>query len=41
MRKLGVTTYDMGPYRAEIQERHVFHLEWPNRPRAVAKPGGP
>ncbi|MFD4316383.1 MULTISPECIES: hypothetical protein [Streptomyces] len=27
MRKLGVTTYDMGPYRAEIQERHVFHLE--------------
>ncbi|WP_411073319.1 NUDIX hydrolase [Streptomyces sp. cmx-4-25] len=27
VRKLGVTTYDMGPYRAEIQERHVFHLE--------------
>ncbi|WP_329309256.1 NUDIX hydrolase [Streptomyces microflavus] len=27
VRKLGVTEYDMGPYRAEIQERHVFHLE--------------
>ncbi|MFI8103484.1 NUDIX domain-containing protein [Streptomyces sp. NPDC086023] len=27
VRKLGVTSYDMGPYRAEIQERHVFLLE--------------
>ncbi|MET9956411.1 NUDIX domain-containing protein [Streptomyces sp. NPDC006339] len=27
VRKLGVTEYDMGPYRAEIQERHVFHLK--------------
>ncbi|MEY9956719.1 NUDIX domain-containing protein [Streptacidiphilus sp. MAP5-52] len=25
--KLGVTEYDMTPYRREIQHRHVFHLE--------------
>ena len=27
VRKVGVTSYDMGPYRPEIQERHVFLLE--------------
>ncbi|MGW7304410.1 NUDIX hydrolase [Streptomyces sp. NPDC054835] len=27
VRKLGVTEYDMSPYRAELQERHAFHLE--------------
>ncbi|MEU0216563.1 NUDIX domain-containing protein [Streptomyces sp. NPDC006265] len=25
--KVGVTSYDMGPYRPEIQERHIFLLE--------------
>ncbi|MFE2728829.1 NUDIX domain-containing protein [Kitasatospora sp. NPDC059327] len=25
--KLGVTEYDMTPYRRELQRRHVFHLE--------------
>ena len=25
--KLGVTEYDITPYRYEIQRRHVFHLE--------------
>ncbi|WP_329486650.1 NUDIX domain-containing protein [Kitasatospora sp. NBC_01246] len=27
VRKLGETTYDISPYRFEIQHRHVFHLE--------------
>ncbi|GLW74730.1 hypothetical protein Kpho02_70270 [Kitasatospora phosalacinea] len=27
VRKLGETTYDLSPYRFEIQHRHVFHLE--------------
>ena len=27
VRKLGVTEYDMTPYRPEIQQRHVFHVE--------------
>ncbi|MFJ9058530.1 NUDIX domain-containing protein [Streptomyces sp. NPDC102409] len=27
VRKVGVTTYDMTPYRSEVQERHVFLLE--------------
>ncbi|WP_326681652.1 NUDIX hydrolase [Streptomyces sp. NBC_01237] len=27
VRKLGETRYDISPYRAEIQRRHVFHLE--------------
>lgn len=27
VRKLGVTEYDITPYRYEIQRRHVFHLE--------------
>lgn len=27
VRKLGVTEYDISPYRLEIQRRHVFHLE--------------
>ncbi|ARQ68019.1 NUDIX hydrolase [Streptomyces marincola] len=31
VRKLGVTEYDVSPYRFEIQRRHVFHLE-PARP---------
>ncbi|SDT39732.1 NUDIX domain-containing protein [Streptomyces sp. TLI_053] len=26
VRKLGETTYDLTPYRYEIQHRHVFHL---------------
>ncbi|SDJ65283.1 NUDIX domain-containing protein [Nonomuraea maritima] len=26
VRKLGVTRYDMTPYRAEVQRRHVFQL---------------
>ncbi|GAA3239898.1 NUDIX hydrolase [Actinocorallia longicatena] len=27
VRKLGETTYDISPYRYEVQNRHVFHLE--------------
>jgi 8-oxo-dGTP pyrophosphatase MutT (NUDIX family) len=27
VRKVGVTHYDMAPYRPEIHHRHVFHLE--------------
>ncbi|GGQ22844.1 NUDIX hydrolase [Streptosporangium pseudovulgare] len=27
VRKLGEVTYDISPYRFEIQHRHVFHLE--------------
>ncbi|MEV4095739.1 NUDIX hydrolase [Streptosporangium saharense] len=27
IRKLGEVTYDISPYRFEIQHRHVFHLE--------------
>lgn len=27
VRKLGETEYDISPYRFEIQQRHVFHLE--------------
>lgn len=27
VRKLGVYLYDMSPYRNEIQERHVYHVE--------------
>ncbi len=27
VRKLGETTYDISPYRFELQRRHVFHLE--------------
>src|SRR5689334_1934376 len=27
VRKLGVAEYDISPYRYEIQNRHVFHLE--------------
>lgn len=27
VRKLGMTEYDMSPYRFEVQHRHVFHLE--------------
>lgn len=27
VRKLGEVTYDVSPYRFEIQHRHVFHLE--------------
>ncbi|MEV0188093.1 NUDIX domain-containing protein [Kitasatospora purpeofusca] len=27
VRKLGETTYDITPYRYEIQHRHVFHLD--------------
>ncbi|MFJ1707188.1 NUDIX domain-containing protein [Kitasatospora sp. NPDC088346] len=27
VRSLGETEYDMTPYRAEVQHRHVFHLE--------------
>ncbi|MFC9977862.1 NUDIX domain-containing protein [Spirillospora sp. NPDC127200] len=27
VRKLGESTYDISPYRFEIQHRHVFHLE--------------
>ena len=27
VRKLGETEYDLTPYRAEMQHRHVFHLE--------------
>ncbi|MER7129640.1 NUDIX hydrolase [Streptosporangium saharense] len=27
VRKLGEVTYDLSPYRFEIQHRHVFHLE--------------
>lgn len=27
VRKLGVTEYDLTPYRYEIQRRHVFHLD--------------
>ena len=27
VRKVGETTYDMAPYRPELQHRHVFHLE--------------
>ncbi|WP_405737428.1 NUDIX domain-containing protein [Streptomyces sp. NBC_01537] len=27
VRKFGETEYDMTPYRAELQDRHVFHLE--------------
>jgi 8-oxo-dGTP pyrophosphatase MutT (NUDIX family) len=27
VRKLGVTEYDITPYRNELQRRHVFHLE--------------
>ncbi|MFJ8435312.1 NUDIX domain-containing protein [Kitasatospora sp. NPDC094019] len=27
VRKLGETTYDLTPYRYEIQHRHVFHLD--------------
>lgn len=27
IRKLGEVTYDVSPYRFEIQHRHVFHLE--------------
>ncbi|GAA2216339.1 NUDIX domain-containing protein [Nonomuraea monospora] len=27
VRKLGEDTYDISPYRFEIQRRHVFHLE--------------
>ena len=27
VRKLGETTYDISPYRYEIQHRHVFHME--------------
>jgi 8-oxo-dGTP pyrophosphatase MutT (NUDIX family) len=27
VRKLGVTEYDLTPYRYEVQNRHVFHLE--------------
>jgi len=26
-RKLGVTEYDLTPYRFELQRRHVFHLD--------------
>src|SRR5690606_38588203 len=26
IRKVGETTYDMAPYRPELQHRHVFHL---------------
>ena len=29
VRKLGVTEYDITPYRYEIQRRHVFQLELP------------
>jgi 8-oxo-dGTP pyrophosphatase MutT (NUDIX family) len=40
-RKLGETTYDITPYRYEIQHRHVFHLQvyepteqrWPSQER--------
>ncbi|GAA2898141.1 hypothetical protein GCM10010517_63210 [Streptosporangium fragile] len=39
VRKLGVTSYDLTPYRREIQRRHVFQLvlgertpqRWPSR----------
>lgn len=27
VRKLGVTEYDISPYRFEVQRRHVFHME--------------
>ena len=27
VKKLGLTEYDISPYRFEIQQRHVFHLE--------------
>ncbi|PVD04479.1 NUDIX domain-containing protein [Streptomyces sp. CS014] len=27
IRKLGEAEYDMTPYRSELQQRHVFHLE--------------
>ncbi|MFJ3856154.1 NUDIX domain-containing protein [Streptomyces sp. NPDC090085] len=27
VRKLGVSEYDMTPYRYELQRRHVFHME--------------
>jgi len=27
VRKLGQTEYDISPYRFELQQRHVFHLE--------------
>ncbi|GAA2455665.1 hypothetical protein GCM10010191_88610 [Actinomadura vinacea] len=27
VRKLGETTYDISPYRFEIQRRHVFHMK--------------
>jgi 8-oxo-dGTP pyrophosphatase MutT (NUDIX family) len=27
VKKLGVAEYDISPYRFEIQQRHVFHLE--------------
>jgi 8-oxo-dGTP pyrophosphatase MutT (NUDIX family) len=27
VRKLGEVDYDVAPYRAELQHRHVFHLE--------------
>jgi 8-oxo-dGTP pyrophosphatase MutT (NUDIX family) len=27
VRKLGIAEYDLSPYRYEIQNRHVFHLE--------------
>jgi 8-oxo-dGTP pyrophosphatase MutT (NUDIX family) len=32
VRKLGVTDYDMAPYRPETHHRHVFHLELDSEP---------
>ena len=41
VRKLGETSYDMTPYRDEVQHRHVFHLEVDEEtPEALDQPGG-